>query len=64
MRTLIERMKDASEDPDPDNNLDDKEADKDVFIGQKSQAELDNDAKEIIAKKNKFYGKEVMDKFK
>lgn len=33
-------------------------------VNEKTQAELDEEAKEIIQKKNKFYGKEVIDRFK
>ena len=74
MRTLLIRMEEAEEEKDEEGKTEeerkkeglDAEAGDGVIevIKEKTQAELDEEAKEIIAKKNNFFGKEVMDKFK
>ena len=75
MRTLLIRMEEAEEKDAEEGKTEEekkKEGGLDAEAGEggievikeKTQAELDEEAKEIIAKKNKFFGKEVMDKFK
>ena len=69
MRTLMIRMEGVNDAVDKEGEDDGADPLEGVegeieVVGEKTQAQLDADAREIVAKKNKFFGTGIMDMFK